>query len=204
MWRLTDEAVREGVKSTTRFRHKHPTKRSSRSHQPRPQRQASGAKGGQAARRSAKMRRMNAASELPRGDVRSVPSAFNPTYRADTAPMFFAPSPPGSDIHFGYNVRHGGFGSPRPDGGLNIFPPTHQCPTSVMHQPQSMMPIDYRFSPHATERLLVNSPTPTLDESGPRTPDAACMWQGDVTLADTDTLDNFEYSQEPCLQKYSA
>ena len=57
MWRLTDEAIREGVKSTTRYRSKQPNKRGHRTQQPQPQRQASGAKGGQAARRSARMKR---------------------------------------------------------------------------------------------------------------------------------------------------
>lgn len=52
MWRLTPQAIRDGVKSTTRYRSKVPNKRSSRSHHPAPQRQASGAKGGRQTRRT--------------------------------------------------------------------------------------------------------------------------------------------------------
>ncbi|KAF2732944.1 winged helix DNA-binding domain-containing protein, partial [Polyplosphaeria fusca] len=51
MWKLTNEAIQEGVKSTTRYRSKQPNKRGHRMGQPQPQRQASGAKGGQAAKR---------------------------------------------------------------------------------------------------------------------------------------------------------
>lgn len=59
MWRLSADAIREGVKSTTRYRSKVPNKRGYRSHHPQPQRQASGSKGGHAARRSVRMRRSN-------------------------------------------------------------------------------------------------------------------------------------------------
>jgi hypothetical protein len=77
MWRLTDEAIREGVKSTTRYRSKQPNKRSHRTQQPQPQRQASGAKGGQAARRSANLRRSKRMNGQYRNDPyisRSVPA----------------------------------------------------------------------------------------------------------------------------------
>ncbi|KAF1981945.1 hypothetical protein K402DRAFT_425018 [Aulographum hederae CBS 113979] len=57
LWRLTDKAIREGVKSTTRYRSKQPNKRPPRSHHPDPTRQASGARGGQAAKKSARLRR---------------------------------------------------------------------------------------------------------------------------------------------------
>ncbi|KAF1930470.1 uncharacterized protein M421DRAFT_58836 [Didymella exigua CBS 183.55] len=62
MWRLTQAALLEGVKSTTRYRSKAPNKRSHRT-QPQPQRQASGAKGGHAARRAANLRRSQRARE---------------------------------------------------------------------------------------------------------------------------------------------
>jgi hypothetical protein len=62
MWRLTEAALVEGVKSTTRYRSKAPNKRSHRT-QPQPQRQASGAKGGHAARRAANLRRSQRARE---------------------------------------------------------------------------------------------------------------------------------------------
>ncbi|KAF2274322.1 uncharacterized protein EI97DRAFT_460189 [Westerdykella ornata] len=66
MWKLTDEAIREGVKSTTRYRSKQPHKRGHRTgHNPLPQRQASGAKGGLASRKSAKARRLHRAVTDP-------------------------------------------------------------------------------------------------------------------------------------------
>ncbi|KAF2844628.1 hypothetical protein T440DRAFT_523327 [Plenodomus tracheiphilus IPT5] len=83
MWRLSASALREGVKSTTRYRSKAPNKRNHRSHFPQPQRQASGSKGGQAARRSVRMRRSNRMhmQQEYRSDPyanRSVPAAFDP------------------------------------------------------------------------------------------------------------------------------
>jgi hypothetical protein len=62
MWRLTPTALRDGVKSTTRYRTKakRPTNRS----QPHPQRQASGAKGGNASRQATINRRAQRAREL--------------------------------------------------------------------------------------------------------------------------------------------
>ncbi|KAH9860990.1 hypothetical protein IAQ61_010726 [Plenodomus lingam] len=85
MWRLSESAIREGVKSTTRYRSKAPNKRGQRSHFPQPQRQASGSKGGQAARRSVRMRRSNRMQlqqeyrSNPYAN-RSVPAAFDPMY----------------------------------------------------------------------------------------------------------------------------
>ncbi|KAI8932260.1 hypothetical protein NX059_010461 [Plenodomus lindquistii] len=76
MWRLSASALREGVKSTTRYRSKVPNKRAHRSHFPQPQRQASGSKGGQAARRSVRMRRSERMAAA--GEYRSVPVGFDP------------------------------------------------------------------------------------------------------------------------------
>jgi len=58
MWRLTESAIKEGVKSTTRYRSKQPNKRGGHrsAHHPHPQRQISGAKGGKAARLSSRLR----------------------------------------------------------------------------------------------------------------------------------------------------
>jgi hypothetical protein len=57
-WRLSEQALRDGrVQSTTRFRNKQPNKRGSRSQNPAPHRQASGAKGGRMARMAAEARR---------------------------------------------------------------------------------------------------------------------------------------------------
>ncbi|KAL1956745.1 hypothetical protein VTO42DRAFT_6895 [Malbranchea cinnamomea] len=55
VWALTEEAIRNGVQSTTRYR-KQGSKKTKSEH-PVPQRQRSGAKGGRAAKRSARVRR---------------------------------------------------------------------------------------------------------------------------------------------------
>ncbi|OCK83386.1 hypothetical protein K432DRAFT_274273, partial [Lepidopterella palustris CBS 459.81] len=99
MWRLTESAIREGVKSTTRYRSKMPNKRGCRSHNPAPQRQASGAKGGQAARKTARLRR----SERLR-DSRSVPMDKSDAYMSRSMPSYNAPFDgfPPSELAMGY------------------------------------------------------------------------------------------------------
>ena len=57
IWVLQDWAVKDGVKSTTRYRKPPPFRRAQRSGIPAPQRQRSGAKGGRAARKSARQRK---------------------------------------------------------------------------------------------------------------------------------------------------
>lgn len=54
---LENSALTEGVKSTTRYRKHNSTKKVGKVEAPAPQRQRSGAKGGKAARKAAKMRR---------------------------------------------------------------------------------------------------------------------------------------------------
>ncbi|KAL5361952.1 hypothetical protein BJX96DRAFT_176703 [Aspergillus floccosus] len=55
-WRLTDEAVEKGIQSTTRYRKQANYKKALGSEPPAPQRQRSGAKGGKAAKSTAKFR----------------------------------------------------------------------------------------------------------------------------------------------------
>ena len=64
MWVLQEQAIRDGVTSTTRYRKTGPTKKMARSEAPALQRQASGRKGGQAAKRGkhAKAKRERAAA----------------------------------------------------------------------------------------------------------------------------------------------
>ena len=54
---LEESAYHEGVKSTTRYRKSGSNKKVSRARHPAPERQRSGAKGGKAARKAAKIRR---------------------------------------------------------------------------------------------------------------------------------------------------
>lgn len=55
-WRLTDEAVKHGIQSTTRYRKQANYKKTLGSEPPAPQRQRSGAKGGKATKITAKFR----------------------------------------------------------------------------------------------------------------------------------------------------
>ncbi|KAI9788134.1 MAG: hypothetical protein M1835_002445 [Candelina submexicana] len=64
IWVLEPSAIQGGVKSTTRYRKTVPNKKSCRSENPAPLRQRSGAKGGKAARKAAKLRRSARNDEL--------------------------------------------------------------------------------------------------------------------------------------------
>lgn len=57
MWVLTDHALQHGVQSTTRFRRATGSKKAAVNKTPAIQRQQSGAKGGRAARRAAKLKK---------------------------------------------------------------------------------------------------------------------------------------------------
>jgi hypothetical protein len=57
VWILTADAIRHGVQSTTRYRKHGSNKKTNRTRTPAPLRQRSGAKGGRAARRAARLRR---------------------------------------------------------------------------------------------------------------------------------------------------
>ncbi|KAJ4368678.1 hypothetical protein N0V86_009587 [Didymella sp. IMI 355093] len=123
MWRLTQAALHEGVKSTTRYRSKAPNKRSHRT-QPQPQRQASGAKGGHAARRAANLRR---------------------SQRAREAGMYHRPTP-SSDPY-----SNGGYGSEWEDGSVykpsSAYSSRADSPYSQMSMPYNTPRDDASFSP---------------------------------------------------------
>ncbi|KKK24313.1 hypothetical protein ARAM_007305 [Aspergillus rambellii] len=65
-WRLTDEAVNNGIQSTTRYRKQANYKKSMASDPPAPQRQRSGAKGGKATKITARFRGSMSQDELRR------------------------------------------------------------------------------------------------------------------------------------------
>jgi len=192
MWRLTDQAILEGVKSTTRYRSKQPNKRGPRNHQPQPQRQASGAKGGKASRRSARMRsaRMHDTYLNPQYMSRSVPSAFDPSYRSPDSLMSYAPSthsssdmdfsyaPPSKTERYAASPLHGHH--PR----LDVFSRAAARPYMGNHHPMPHgLPISdtgYVLDQSPTESLFTNSPSPSADE--PRTPVDQGCWQEDVDM----------------------
>lgn len=180
MWKLTDEAIREGVKSTTRFRSKQPNKRCHRSQHPLPQRQASGAKGGHAAKRSAKLRR----SQRTNGGYarrnnphicRSVPIGYDHTGfdSCIDIPMPYPSSPfYGANVDFGQLSSQDNFGSslmmPSVDlrGGYSTPP-----------LPQDVLPYEnaYMLPQDPPEPLFydtdTNSPSPPACGE-PRTPES--------------------------------
>ncbi|KAF2124427.1 hypothetical protein P153DRAFT_350431 [Dothidotthia symphoricarpi CBS 119687] len=185
MWRLTTEAIREGVKSTTRYRSKAPNKRGTRSHHPLPQRQASGAKGGQAARRSANLRRRNRINDSAyAGTYRSVPAAFDPTFNPDmsmpypTSPYYTSDnmsdwshdSPLLGHTHAHAHAHNHGRGNE-----LGMFQSQH-----VMHG----LPLGdhgaYVPDLGPAESVFTNSPASSADE--PRTPMSQGGWEEDVGL----------------------
>lgn len=85
IWVLEESALVEGVKSTTRYRKHNPNKKVGKSETPAPQRQRSGAKGGKAARKAAKMRRSSRMDEPnPFRLEEDTPEAFNSTSIIDS------------------------------------------------------------------------------------------------------------------------
>jgi hypothetical protein len=204
MWRLTEEAIRDGVKSTTRYRSKQPNKRGHRSHHPLPQRQASGAKGGQASRRSARMRRGN---QMPSGSYRSEPYRSIParyeSFAADdfVPPTSFVPntasyynSPAESELEFSRE-----FGSTLGASNISIYNNRSYCGTPLSHQSTTFGDSAFIELPlNTADPLFTNSPSPTADE--PRTPDSQnAGWANDVAMAEDGSEFIFDvgYSEFP-------
>ncbi|USP76286.1 hypothetical protein yc1106_03560 [Curvularia clavata] len=194
MWRLTEQAVREGVKSTTRYRSKQPNKRSHRTQQPQPQRQASGAKGGQAARRSAKLKRSARLQEAylnPQPMSRSVPASFDPSYHRHGLPTSIPPSPyNSSEADFCYSSQNGDFPhSPTPDdcSTMDLFSPTASYMSSPMSHGMPIADTGYLLHQSPNDSLFTNSPSPSADE--PRTPLNQGVWQDDVAMGTSCVFD---------------
>lgn len=202
MWRLTTEALRDGVKSTTRYRSKQPNKRGHRSSNPQPQRQASGAKGGQAARRAAKMRRSQRVHD---GYLRSDPYSYTsapatyeqPSLDSPTEMTFpYPPSPYfASELDYNnpYNLAH--FDSPIMAPGMGM-------------QVQSQLP--WMQSPHEVENAYVlpqdsqetlfygadDSPSPTdPDPPTPEPQDGSVMDMGPSAPLIFDDTPDAEYCE---------
>ncbi|OAK94175.1 hypothetical protein IQ06DRAFT_234721 [Phaeosphaeriaceae sp. SRC1lsM3a] len=191
MWRLTADALRDGVKSTTRYRSKQPNKRGSRAI-PQPQRQASGAKGGQAARRSAHVKRSKRVYDYQRSDpytARSGHTSCATGYHTDVSmPKPFTHPHPHSpyfnaEVEFAYNSPQGlplagDFGgSPHMSNhSMELF-----TSTQPFADPVQMRDASYILSPHGLgEPMFTNSPTPSADE--PKTPTNQDAWDAELGL----------------------
>ena len=116
IWVLEESALTEGVKSTTRYRKHNPNKKVGKGETAVPQRQRSGAKGGKAARKSAKMRRSSRMDEpRPFSLEEDAPAVFNSTsmmeshsFSSDSTPYYLQTSTPPvepllpEDHHYSY------------------------------------------------------------------------------------------------------
>ena len=214
MWRLTPNALREGVKSTTRYRSKVPNKRSSTRSQPLPQRQASGAKGGHAARRAANLRRSQRAREAyPRSNPYS---GYDSEWEGASVYGGDSPYPPrpdspypqygsNSDISFSPYSMHkqGSFEPMLGMAGHLVSPPRSYSSTPLSHPSTPMMPntslaaeligdAAYVLEQGLGEPLFTASPTPSGDE--PVTPThRRGMWEEDVAMG-IDMYDELSYN----------
>jgi hypothetical protein len=201
MWRLTPEAIQSGVKSTTRYRSKQPSKRSSRTAQPQPQRQASGSKSGHASRRSANLRRRVRGYDAYRGPdpfPRSVP-----TFDAHASPSY----PPNRDLSYGGS---GGNGTSAPyyadvdlyaydakpldlsasllaAGRMDLYTSAGGASSASSNSsslPASPLapsvPSPYAIDGLPSEPLFSTSDSPSPTADSPRTPDAQRAWDDDA------------------------
>ncbi|KAJ4364120.1 hypothetical protein N0V83_009575 [Neocucurbitaria cava] len=196
MWRLTQDAVREGVKSTTRYRSKQPHKRGHHTQHPQPQRQASGAKGGQAARRSARMRRSHRVHEY-RSDPynsRSAPVAFDPMYNTREAPMPYPPSPyTGSEVNYAYGSKPGEFGSPLDAPRFDLFSPPRSYAGSSMLQNMPILDTTCMLDQSPTESLFTDSHSPSPPADEPRTPVTQGSWAEQESLGAPSMFEGLAY-----------
>lgn len=203
MWRLTEAALIEGVKSTTRYRSKAPNKRSHRT-QPQPQRQASGAKGGHAARRAANLRRSQRAREagMHHRPTSSSDPYFNGGYASEWEDnTVYKPSLYSSRVDSPYSQMSMPYNTPRNDAAFPpnasfspmlgmashlVSPPrsyasTPATPASPLSQGFMAGDAAYVLEQDPGEPLFGGSPTPSADS--PVTPvDAHYGFEQDVPM----------------------
>lgn len=173
MWRLTDDALVNGVKSTTRYRSKQPNKRGHRTGL-YPQRQRAGAMGGKSAkkqlRHKARMQdgyRSNPYQTPSR--TMPTPATFEPSIRSDMSMYTGSPyySSSGSEVdHMEYQPN--AYSSPLEARRLDMSQPLlHGLPLSS--STLSSYDNGYFHPPSdPAEPLFTNSPSPSASE--PRTP----------------------------------
>lgn len=191
MWRLTEEAIREGVKSTTRYRSKQPNKRGHRVQHPLPQRQASGAKGGQAAHRSAKVRRSHRMQDAYQS--RSVPAVFDPMYNDTDTSLPYPPSPYyASEADFGYSIKPENRGGPLAGHHSGIFSP----PTPYMRNPMphGLPMTDTAFMIDQSSNGSLYTDTPSPPDEAP-TPVDQGGWNDEIGLRGPFVYDELAYNE---------
>jgi hypothetical protein len=195
-WRLSDTALKDGrVQSTTRYRNKQPNKRGSKSHNPAPHRQASGARGGEMARRAAQVRRSERLREI-RNSIQETGSLLRSrgvirTNNTMSGTSSAIPGSPPRSATLDYftsdamNMTHSGPSSPYflpADDPYSASQPAHHFdPTmNLFHESPTMNNDSYPSSPELGgvpdmhfmpigDRLFYDSPE---SASEPRTPSA--------------------------------
>lgn len=151
IWVLEESALVEGVRSTTRYRKHNPNRKGGKGETPAPQRQRSGAKGGKAARKSARMRRSSRMDELNPFRLEEVtPTVFNSTsmfeshtrtivdtsFSSDSMPYYLQTLTPPvepllpEDHHYSYPSM-ATYASTSPDGGL-LYETLENCDGSML------------------------------------------------------------------------
>ncbi|KAF2469136.1 uncharacterized protein BDR25DRAFT_289340 [Lindgomyces ingoldianus] len=185
MWRLTSDSLTTGVKSTTRYRKNQQNKRGQRSQHPQPQRQASGAKGGQAARRTAKFRRSQRLNDSYRSNPysmsRSVPaSAYSSGYDSNSdIPIAYTASPCyNSEVDFGEPTKKDDFGSPLARSSLSLL-----SSRSYSRSPHDVLIPDSAFvlpSDPSETLFYQESSTPSPPADDPLTPPSPGEWDVDT------------------------
>ncbi|KAI9728289.1 MAG: hypothetical protein M1834_007691 [Cirrosporium novae-zelandiae] len=151
VWRLTQRAVEEGVKSTTRYRKNCANKNARRSDNPAPQRQRSGARGGKAAKK-ANLRRSGRVEErfALRGEMgdglgESFGQHQHQQLRSESYEQLFS-LPPSSEQAIQHQHHHHHMHAPPPG------PPSGPAPPQTLYTP----PHHITFSGLPSEPILLN------------------------------------------------
>ncbi|KAJ4299904.1 hypothetical protein N0V90_005151 [Kalmusia sp. IMI 367209] len=209
MWRLTQEAIEKGVKSTTRYRSKQPNKRGHRTGN-YPQRQRAGAMGGMKAKKASLQRkaRMNEGYRSEPYQSRSIPtpSSFDAIYTPEL-PMQTTQYPPspyyspsGSEVdHLDYAIDSYNSSPLQVPQTFHGLPISQQEMVAAYGDGYIHLPID------PAEPLFTNSPSPSTSE--PRTPDSGDSSWSDMPLGPMGGVSHLpyenyvsSYAHEPCAE----
>lgn len=165
MWRLSPTALIEGVKSTTRYRSKHPSKRGARNsyHAPQLTRQSSAARSNRRATRSHR--------PDDRYALRSIPAAYDQNDPSTSHPASYYNGPDGNqyqptDIDFAYT--HNRFGSPVPGHTLFSSPALSYANSPLSPGMPGIGDAGFVLDQSPSASLFSNSPADSPD--GPCTP----------------------------------
>lgn len=215
MWRLTAEAAKNGVRSTTRYRSKQPNKRGHRTGH-YPQRQRAGAIGGIKAKKAALQRkaRLHDSYRSDAYQSRSVPTpaTFDALYTPNLAlqntpyppsPYYSSSSSEVDALDYATSYSSSPLQMPQSLHPMHSF---GSLPMLSHHQDVQASPFAdsvFNLPPDPSEPLFTNSPTPPASE--PRTPDSegpvwgSTLGTGSVSHGAYETFVS-SYAHEPCAE----